>query len=85
MLCILILSTRMQLNAEWDANGVSYKYREYLAHKKLRSWETFLLLRLVRNLKGSQVGPFLIRIVFCLPSFLVFVIDIVLSSDDQIV
>jgi len=46
---------RMQLNAEWDRYGVYYKYREYLAHKKLKPWETFLLLRLVRNLKGSQM------------------------------
>ena len=48
-------STRMKLNAKWEAHVVSYKFREYLAHKKLKPWETFLLLRLVRNLKGSQV------------------------------
>jgi len=46
---------RMQLNAKWEAHVVSYKFREYLAHKKLKPWETFLLLRLVRNLKGSQM------------------------------
>ena len=57
-MCVLILSTRMQLNAVWDALGVPDKYRQQMAGMKLRPWETFLLKRLVRNLKGSQVGSF---------------------------
>jgi len=47
---------RMQLNAMCDAVGVDYRYRQHLAGMKLRPWETFLLKRLVRNLKGSQVN-----------------------------
>jgi len=46
---------RMQLNAILDTLGVSYKYRQLMDGRKLRPWEIFLLKRLVRNLKGSQV------------------------------
>merc|ERR1711974_87579 len=46
---------RMQLNAVWDALGIPDKYRQQMAGMKHRPWETFLLKRLVRNLKGSQV------------------------------
>jgi len=48
---------RMQLNAILDTLGVGYKYRQLMDGRKLRPWEIFLLKRLVRNLKGSQVGP----------------------------
>ena len=47
----------MQLNAILDTLGVGYKYRQLMDGRKLRPWEIFLLKRLVRNLKGSQVGP----------------------------
>jgi len=46
---------RMQLNAILDTLGVGYKYRQLMDGRKLRPWEIFLLKRLVRNLKGSQV------------------------------
>jgi len=46
---------RMQLNVLLDRLGVGYKYRQMMAGRKLRPWEIFLLKRLVRNLKGSQV------------------------------
>jgi hypothetical protein len=46
---------RMRLAAMLDRLGVGYKYRQMMASRKLRPWEIFLLKRLVRNLKGSQV------------------------------
>jgi hypothetical protein len=46
---------RMQLTVMLDRLGVGYKYRQMMASRKLRPWEIFLLKRLVRNLKGSQV------------------------------
>lgn len=46
---------RMQLNVTLDRLGIGYKYRQIMAGRKLRPWETFLLKRLVHNLKGSQV------------------------------
>jgi len=45
----------MQLNILLDVLGVGYKYRQLMAGRKLRPWEIFLLKRLIRNLKGSQV------------------------------
>ena len=57
-MCVQIWSTRLQLNAMWDAMGIPEKYGKQMAGMKLRPWETFLLKRLVRNLKGSQVGSF---------------------------
>jgi len=35
--------------------GVSHKHRHQIQAMSLKPWETFLLLRLVRTLKGSQV------------------------------
>ena len=59
-MCILFSSTRMQLNGMFHARGVGYaglEGFERMAGRKLRPCEIFLLKRLVRNLKGSQVGP----------------------------
>jgi len=53
----------MQLNILLDVLGVGYKYRQLMAGRKLRPWEIFLLKRLIRNLKGSQVGPFFLTFI----------------------
>jgi len=45
----------MRLVAMFDSLGLHPKLLDQLGEMKLSSWETFLLTRLVRNLKGSQV------------------------------
>ena len=53
-MCDITSTSRMQLNSMLGAMGLS---ENQLRKEKLTTSATFLLLRLVRNLKGSQVGP----------------------------
>merc|ERR1719376_91591 len=46
---------RMRLVAMFDSLGIDPKSLDQLGEMELSTWETFLLTRLVRNLKGSQV------------------------------
>jgi hypothetical protein len=46
---------RMRLAAMFDSLGVSPWILGQVDNMELSTWETFLLIRLVRNLKGSQV------------------------------
>jgi len=46
---------RMRLAALFDSLGVSPWFLGQVDDMELSTWETFLLIRLVRNLKGSQV------------------------------
>jgi hypothetical protein len=46
---------RMRLNVMWNAMGVPLMYRQQMQNLRLTSSQTFLLVRLVGNLKGSQV------------------------------
>jgi len=46
---------RMRLSAMFDSLGVSPWFLGQVDEMELSTWETFLLIRLVRNLKGSQV------------------------------
>ena len=48
----------MRLNAMWNAMGVPLMYRQQMQNLRLTSSQTFLLVRLVGNLKGSQVSLF---------------------------
>ena len=59
-MCGVTLTSRMQLNSMLGAMGLS---ENQLRKEKLTTSATFLLLRLVRNLKGSQVTLFLIWII----------------------
>ena len=61
-MCGVTLTSRMQLNSMLGAMGLS---ENQLRKEKLTTSATFLLLRLVRNLKGSQVTLFLIWIIAC--------------------
>ena len=45
----------MRLAAMFDSLGVSPWFLGQVDNMELSTWETFLLIRLVRNLKGSQV------------------------------
>jgi len=45
----------MRLAAMFDSLGIHPKSLDQLGKMELSTWETFLLTRLVRNLKGSQV------------------------------
>ena len=49
------MTFRLRLSARFDMMGVSHKHRHQIQAMSLKPWETFLLLRLVRTLKGSQV------------------------------
>jgi len=46
---------RMRLVAMFDSLGLHPKLLDQFGEMELSTWETFLLTRLVRNLKGSQV------------------------------
>jgi len=46
---------RMRLSAMFDSLGVSPWLLGQVDNMELSTWETFLLIRLVQNLKGSQV------------------------------
>ena len=59
-MCGITSTSRMQLNSMLGAMGLS---ENQLRKEKLTTSATFLLLRLVRNLKGSQVTLFLIWII----------------------
>ena len=61
-MCGITSTSRMQLNSMLGAMGLS---ENQLRKEKLTTSATFLLLRLVRNLKGSQVTLFLVWIIAC--------------------
>ena len=86
-MCGITSTSRMQLNSMLGAMGLS---ENQLRKEKLTTSATFLLLRLVRNLKGSQVTLFLIWIIAleCFVDIFVVVdatIIILNFSGDQIV
>ena len=45
----------MRLTIMFDTMGVDPESLDKVAKMKLSTWQTFLLIRLVSNLKGSQV------------------------------
>ena len=45
----------MRLATVFESLGVEAGWLDKVAKMKLSPWETFLLIRLVSNLKGSQV------------------------------
>ena len=54
-ICTNFTTIRMRLAAMFDSLGVSPWFLGQVDNLQLSTWETFLLIRLVRNLKGSQV------------------------------